>query len=448
METYVCEDEDMDNSLMGFYRNKITSHKLDMKKKASEVINPPPSLRENKENHIQNASVSSLEYSQTKGSEDRNLDFSVISTERDRRVVRCFENIGRTPLGEAVSSNCKNSQKGKNYFEETEIERVDNSKKNVMDFVNQYAEALKKQTKTLFHLNSSFEYLNKTSPHQSSSFPLKTYPIVSQDERERRNLIYIVDFVTSDLSHQGVYLNSDILLECVSNPSRPLLQSDIKRIFTSLFGESYKIDWREIRYKECNMLWMMNRIWDDRERLTLHNDSESRSHKHPEESPIEEIEEKKEKVVCDVVEVLLATEVGNSSIDNNGTESDDNYCLIVDSEVNGEAKTLEEEQIKILMKNLKQIMDSNIRHKLMDKSIEGVDQEELVGEECVEETENKDIISAEKQNKALIMQHNSKRVVDIRSEMEVFDYFMSLPNKKPEVSNPVPVDPISRKNIK
>ena len=93
-------------------------------------------------------------------------------------------------------------------------------------------------------------------------------------------------------------------------------------------------------------------------------------------------------------------------------------------------------------------MDSNIRHKLMDKSIEGVDQEELVGEECVEETENKDIISAEKENKALIMQHNSKRVVDIRSEMEVFDYFMSLPNKKPEVSNPVPVDPISRKNIK
>jgi hypothetical protein len=332
-----------------------------------------------------NTSRSSLEYSQTKGSDEK-IKQSPPNPDSFRQVADFKTNdcqLASSSKEQRASNSAREPHKAdlpRPILKKRDEPRTVSATKNIKvpdttglpqatSFLDKFICAL--QTGGSLHsLKEEYVALNWIPVQLLTSFPLSVFPEVCGKRKMQSALQYILRVVDEDLRQEGLRFDRGVAVECLLRPHSPLLMTDVKRICRKLFGGGHEVQVHKEELFGVGLRWLMEYVWERKGKLS-HPSKAVAAVKQPSSTSSLKSVASRESVVSsqqptsdllqdnDKLRDLLSSLAESNA-------SDAQILKTISHELGEDVADPEQvEQMKILVKNLRQMMNNNIRDKLI-----------------------------------------------------------------------------------
>jgi hypothetical protein len=331
-------------------------------------------------------SRSSLEYSQTKGSDEKSRQppsnpdsFRALT---DFRPTDCLQTSAakdprRAPLSARESSHKDGSTPRLRKKEEPmQVSAAKNSRAadasglpQAVSFTEKFL-GLLEAGGSLASLKEEFVALNWIPVQLLSSFPLSAYPEICSRRKLQGLFQHVLRVVEQGLQQEGLLFSRGVAVECLLKPHTPLLMTDVRKICRRLFGSDHEVQVHKEELFGVGLKWLMEYIWTRRLKLApapkplpglrqLSSNSSSKSLASRDSAASGSRLQTDLLQDNDKLRDLLSSLAESNA-------SDAQILRTLSQELGEDLADPEQiEQMKILVKNLRQMMNNNIRDKLM-----------------------------------------------------------------------------------
>lgn len=448
--THRTNESDEDTSLLSFFKGKIEKNRLDIMKKAALVDQspdeqPPASgvlqelrIQQNlasslakarpsrdrstakkqdsyrlvletepriacsaKENHegdqgsvidflITNrmyTSRSSLEYSQTKGSDEKNKQspskidsFRLLADFKPSECLTMSSSKEQQPVIHSARE-CSKADTSRPLLKKREEPKIVSASKNIrtsdvsglpqaVSFMEKLL-SLMQTGSSLSSLKDEYVALNWIPVQLLSSFPLSIFPDICTKRKAQALLQHVLRVVEQDLQQEGLLFSRGVAVECLLKPNTPLLMTDVKRICRKLFGVGHEVQVHRDETFGVGLKWLMEYVWARRLKLCSSSKAVPAVRNRSSTCSSSKSFASRDSAASSMQQTSDLLQENNKLRDllsslAESNASDAQIHKTLSQELGDEVADPEQiEQMKILVKNLRQMMNNNIRDKLM-----------------------------------------------------------------------------------